>query len=85
VTRMRRRQCPVKRLRPRSAACRLTMRCCVGARLLARPRGLVGEMPHFIWHYLADADIRSRDEAYRRSQERDLEAVLPRLQCGDAA
>jgi hypothetical protein len=42
-------------------------------------------MPHFTWHYLADADIRSRDEAYRRSQERDLEAVLPRLQCGDAA
>lgn len=27
------------------------------------------DFPHEIWHYLADADIRARDEWYRRNQE----------------
>ena len=27
-------------------------------------------MPHFVWHYLADADIRLRNASYRADQER---------------
>jgi len=32
--------------------------------------------PHFVWHYLADADIRQKEPAYRAIQLRELlEAV----------
>jgi hypothetical protein len=53
--------------------------------LRTKPAQLLDEVPHFIWHYLADADIRSKDEAYRRRQERELAAVLAQLDGGDAA
>jgi hypothetical protein len=53
--------------------------------LRAKPAHLLDQVPHFIWHYLADADIRSRDEAYRRHQERELAVVLAQLDGGDAA
>jgi hypothetical protein len=54
--------------------------------LSVRPERLVDQVPHFVWHYLADADIRSKDEVYRRDQERELAAVLARLESGgDAA
>lgn len=33
-------------------------------------------IPQFIWHYLADADIRLRNPAYRADQERQLEQAL---------
>ena len=53
--------------------------------LSARPAQLLDQVPHFIWHYLADADIRSKDEAYRHHQERELAVVLAKLEAGDAA
>jgi hypothetical protein len=53
--------------------------------LNATPAPLLEQVPHFIWHYLADGDIRSRDEAYRRYQERELVVVLAQLEAGDAA
>jgi hypothetical protein len=54
--------------------------------LSAKPTRLVDQVPHFVWHYLDDADIRSKDEVYRRDQERKLAAVLARLEGGgDAA
>jgi hypothetical protein len=33
-------------------------------------------VPHFVWHYLADADIRLRNSGFRADQERRLERVL---------
>jgi hypothetical protein len=53
--------------------------------LSARPAQLLDQVPHFIWHYLADADIRAKDDAYRRHQERELAVVLAQLEGGDAA
>jgi len=54
--------------------------------LSAKPVQLIDQVPHFVWHYLDDADIRSKDEVYRRDQERELAAVLARLERGgDAA
>ncbi len=36
-------------------------------------------MPHFVWHYLADADIRLRNASYRADQERRLQQALGEL------
>ncbi len=33
-------------------------------------------VPQFVWHYLADADIRLRNAGYRADQERKLELVI---------
>ena len=33
-------------------------------------------VPQFVWHYLADADIRLRNPGYRADQERQLEQAL---------
>jgi hypothetical protein len=41
---------------------------------------LADRIPHFVWHYLSDADIRFRDEGYRREQARELEAALKELE-----
>jgi hypothetical protein len=53
--------------------------------LHTKPAQLLDRVPHFVWHYLADADIRSKDAAYRRQQERELAVVLAELESGDAA
>jgi hypothetical protein len=46
-------------------------------------RGLTPEqadsVPHFVWHYLGDADIRLRNASYRKDQERRLERVIREL------
>lgn len=36
-------------------------------------------LPSFVWHYLADADIRLRNAGYRAEQERRLKRVLSEL------
>jgi len=33
-------------------------------------------VPDFVWHYLADADIRLRNPSYRADQERRLQQVF---------
>jgi hypothetical protein len=53
--------------------------------LHARPLQIQDQVPHFVWHYLSDADIRCRDEVYRRHQERELAVALAQLEGGDAA
>lgn len=43
--------------------------------------GLLLGAPHFLWHYLSDADIRMKDEVYAEMQNRrviDLLAYLNR-------
>ena len=52
--------------------------------LSAQPAGILDQVPHFVWHYLDDADIRCNDEIYRRNQEQELAAVLNRLEGGDS-
>lgn len=36
-------------------------------------------MPHFVWHYLGDADIRLRNAGYRADQERRLQQLFREL------
>ena len=40
---------------------------------------LADAVPHFVWHYLADADIRIRDDVYRREQEEEWKRALREL------
>jgi hypothetical protein len=39
-------------------------------------RNLASELPHFLGHWFADADIRRRDSEYSKSQAPQLEAAL---------
>jgi hypothetical protein len=38
------------------------------------------EMPHFVAHYLSDADLRAKSPEYRANQERELEQALSQWQ-----
>ena len=39
-------------------------------------------IPHFVWHYLADADIRVRDLAYRADQQATILEIIVALESG---
>jgi hypothetical protein len=39
-------------------------------------------IPHFVWHYLADADIRARDLAYRADQQAAIIEIIIALEAG---
>jgi hypothetical protein len=39
-------------------------------------------IPHFIWHYLADADIRARDLTYRAEQQVAILEIISALEGG---
>lgn len=41
------------------------------------------DVPHFLWHYLADADIRMKDEEYAEMQNRRIDLVLQHLNRGE--
>jgi hypothetical protein len=43
---------------------------------------LLRDAPHFLWHYLADADIRMKDEKYAEVQSRRINLVLEHLKRG---
>ena len=45
---------------------------------------VTGRVPHFVWHYLADADIRFKDPAYAQSQQRQLREALAAMEQNDA-
>ena len=40
------------------------------------------DLPHEIWHFLSDADIRFKDAAYAKLQLEDLQARLREWQSG---
>lgn len=44
--------------------------------------GLSPEVPHFLWHYLADADIRLKDAEYAAMQNRRMRRLIGYLQQG---
>ncbi len=40
-------------------------------------------LPHFVYHYLADADIRVRDEVYRAEQQSTILEVISAFERGE--
>lgn len=50
---------------------------------LVRPGGLSPKVPHFLWHYLADADIRMKDEKYAGLHNRRINLLLQYLKKGE--
>lgn len=40
-------------------------------------------LPHFVWHYLDDADIGLKDPAYKASQDKRIETIISALERGD--
>lgn len=46
---------------------------------LVSTSGLGAEVPEFLWHYLADADIRLKDASYGESQDQKLELLIQYL------
>lgn len=45
--------------------------------------GLGPFVPELIWHYLADADIRAKDSAYREQQDAFVRAFVTLLEKGE--
>jgi len=43
---------------------------------LIRPEGLAPSLPHFIWHFLADADIRLKDSIYAELQNKRMKLFI---------
>ena len=52
-------------------------------RFLEGSPDLAGSIPHFVWHYLADADIRLKDPEYRQTQQSTVEGILGFLESGE--
>jgi hypothetical protein len=46
--------------------------------------GAATTLPHFVWHYLDDADLRSRDPQYASSQNEQLHEALASMGKGNA-
>jgi hypothetical protein len=44
---------------------------------------LSGAVPHLVWHYLADADIRLKDSLYAVDQTRQLMEIVQLLERGE--
>jgi hypothetical protein len=40
------------------------------------------DLPHFVYHYLSDADIRARKPEYRAEQDRRIEEIVSELERG---
>lgn len=49
---------------------------------LVREGGLSPVMPHFLWHYLADADVRLKDSEYAELQNRCIRLLINQLESG---
>jgi hypothetical protein len=49
--------------------------------LLLKEHSALSELiPHFVWHYLADADIRARDPDYRALQQAQILEIISELE-----
>lgn len=40
------------------------------------------ELPHFVWHYLSDADMRSKQPLYRDKQDATLSEIISAFEAG---
>lgn len=45
--------------------------------------GLSALVPHFLWHYLADADIRMKDAVYASLQDAKMKVLVAHLMAGN--
>ena len=52
------------------------------ALLRSESGALSDAIPHLVWHYLADADIRVRDLAYRSDQQATILDIITALEAG---
>lgn len=52
------------------------------ARRVLEDNELLEGAPHFLWHYLSDADIRMKDEEYAEIQSRRISLLIQHLKCG---
>lgn len=43
---------------------------------------LADVVPHAVWHYLADADIRLKDPRYREMQDKEIKEIIALLSKG---
>jgi hypothetical protein len=50
---------------------------------LVSANGLSPEVPSLLWHYLADADIRFKDEAYADLQDHQMRLLVQCLKRGE--
>ena len=51
---------------------------------LKETEGLSDAVPHAVWHFLADADIRMIDRAYRAAQLSEIQPTLQTLKAGES-
>ena len=49
--------------------------------LIDGPLKVIG-VPHFLWHYLSDADIRMKDDEYAEMQNDRVKTLLQHLRSG---
>lgn len=59
--------------------------CCVRAdkiqlQLETQDKAMTDTLPHFVWHYLSDADIRFKDKRYKLSQDAELAGIIQELE-----
>ena len=52
------------------------------AQSLQDDKGLLQDAPHFLWHYLSDADIRMKDESYAEIQNSRIKLLIEHLRSG---
>ncbi|HEV8592613.1 MAG TPA: hypothetical protein VGQ55_10960 [Pyrinomonadaceae bacterium] len=52
------------------------------AQVVLEDSDLLKGAPHFLWHYLADADIRMKDDVYAEMQGRRINLLLQHLKRG---
>ena len=54
-------------------------------RKLIEPAGLAPQLPHFIWHYFSDADIRMKDLRYAKMQNAKVRLLIDALEKNEAS
>ena len=52
------------------------------AQRLQDKKDLLQDAPHFLWHYLSDADIRMKDESYAEIQNSRIALLIEHLRSG---
>jgi len=53
----------------------------VRQQIFSNPK-LSNVVPHFVWHYLSDADIRFKDQKYAQLQREEIDRIILALKRG---
>ncbi len=59
--------------------------CCAQAdkihhQLETEYKELTDTLPHFVWHYLSDADIRFKDKGYKQKQDVEIASIIQEIE-----